>query len=912
MIKFLDNDGRFRVMNPHRETYLYFPLANEEGMMCSISPLLRGDIKKGQHCFFLTPVSAEELHTSVSGRNFWVLCDKGIIWSACGNAAHQRALLFSDNEENEKVTLEAGFLWHRIMRENVKIGIRATITNFVPHGGGYRECMEVILTNIRSTDMEITPTAAIPIYGRSADNIRDHRHVTSILHRIRTTAYGVTVTPTLLFDERGHHMNTTSYTVSGIDDDGNPPTGYFPLVEDFIGCGGSLDWPRAVVNNVTPRAGPGEIYEGCEAIGALRFQTVLLHKGQSLSYRIVMAINPHENENQNMKGKDTRWLSKKHFQAVFKLTETYWSNKSRVPEFNTQNSHFGKWMKWVTIQPVLRNIFGCSFLPHHDYGRGGRGWRDLWQDCLALLLTEPETVRSVLLSNFAGVRFDGSNATIIGRKPNEFLADRSNIPRVWMDHGVWPFLATKLYIDQTGDSAFLFEEQTYFRDMHIMRCRARDEQWNPGCGFIQKNEDGSPYRATVLEHILIQHLTSFFNVGEHNIIRLENADWNDGLDMAVERGESVAFSALYGTNLVGIADLLRTISDRMGIMAVNLSPHLLILLDTLSGNNVDYHLPEEKKKTLQDFLHIVTQTLSSKTVSISIDELAADCEKKGRHILSHIRENEWITNSNGYGWFNGYYDNNGHRVEGDHDKGVRMTLTGQVFAIMGRAATDRQVREIIRAVDHYLWKDSMGGPRLNTNFHDILLNLGRCFAFAYGHKENGAMFCHMAVMYAHALYSRGYVLEGFRVLDTIFRHTIDFSRSRIYPGIPEYFDQSGRGMYHYLTGSASWYLYTVLTKMFGVRGKMGDLLIVPRLTKNQFDEKKEATVITVFAGRRLRIVYRNPDNLEYDMYRVDSILIEKNAVDFDREENGALIKRSVIGALHPEREHMIVVSLKAL
>ena len=34
--------------------------------------------------------------------------------------------------------------------------------------------------------------------------------------------------------------------------------------------------------------------------------------------------------------------------------------------------------------------------------------------------------------------------------------------------------------------------------------------------------------------------------------------------------------------------------------------------------------------------------------------------------------------------------------------------------------------------------------------------MGRMFGFAYGEKENGAVFSHMAVMYANALYQRGF------------------------------------------------------------------------------------------------------------------------------------------------------------
>ena len=57
----------------------------------------------------------------------------------------------------------------------------------------------------------VTPTAAIPLYGRSADNIRDHRHVTSLLHRTFTIKDGIMIYPTLTFDERGHNKNTVFY-----------------------------------------------------------------------------------------------------------------------------------------------------------------------------------------------------------------------------------------------------------------------------------------------------------------------------------------------------------------------------------------------------------------------------------------------------------------------------------------------------------------------------------------------------------------------------------------------------------------------------------------------------------------------------------------------------------------------------
>ena len=71
----------------------------------------------------------------------------------------------------------------------------------------------------------------IPVYGRSADNIRDHRHVTSLLHRIDTKECGVEVTPVLSFDERGHQKNDTTYFVYGFTAEGNAPKEFYPTVE---------------------------------------------------------------------------------------------------------------------------------------------------------------------------------------------------------------------------------------------------------------------------------------------------------------------------------------------------------------------------------------------------------------------------------------------------------------------------------------------------------------------------------------------------------------------------------------------------------------------------------------------------------------------------------------------------------
>ena len=270
----------------------------------------------------------------------------------------------------------------------------------------------------------------------------------------------------------------------------------------------------------------------------------------------------------------------------------------------------------------------------------------------------------------------------------------------------------------------------------------------------------------------MQHLTALFNVGEHNIIRLEGADWNDGLDMARTRGESVAFTALYASNLRQLSELVLAL-EQLGVPEVEIAAEMLPLLDTLY-EAVDYASIAAKHERLNDYFESVRHTLSGNKVRVSLIDLANDLHRKSEWMLEHLRAQEWITNRDGLSWFNGYYDNDGQRVEGDHANGVRMTLTGQVFTLMGGIATDEQAREIVRAADRYLYEPAMGGYRLNTDFGEVLLNLGRCFGFAFGHKENGAMFSHMAVMYANALYQRGFVAEGFKALNELYQHCQNF------------------------------------------------------------------------------------------------------------------------------------------
>lgn len=893
-ITFTDEHGSFTIRQPENTSYLYFPLASETGLKSAVTPNLGGDAKLDQETFLLEPVSSENLHNNRSSRNFWFRVKGKGIYSATGVSSEQEAAKFSP--EQEKSTLTGGFMWQKTERVSDIMQLVSSITIFIPKDANV-EIMQISIQNQSDKPQELTPYAAVPIYGRSADNIRDHRNVTSMLHRIQADTHGICVCPTMSFDEKGHRLNSRIYYVMGIAGDGSAPVSFYPTAEDFLGEGGSFTHPRAVSEPLPGVSAPFQT-AGKEAMGAFRFKTVSLAPGQQAEYTLLLGT---ETCRENISHVFQSYNTPSKVQKALEDTKTYWQKKTDI-SFHTGEKDFDSLMKWVSFQPFLRRLFGCSFLPHHDYGRGGRGWRDLWQDCLSLLLLEPKSVRQTIVKNYGGVRIDGTNATIIGSGDGNFLADRNGITRVWMDHALWPLMTTKLYIQQTGDIEILNQQVPYFKDRQVQRGTALDGLWNESYGSRQLTENHQVYAGSILEHLFIQHLTAFYEVGNHNIYRLRDADWNDALDMASEHGESVAFTCAYAGSLLELASLIRLLDD----CSQEHTAMLLEEIEVLLCNDLEaYDDVSRKQSILTDYTSLCKHNIAGKRISFSLSSLAVNLTQKATWLMDHIRTQEWLEGTDEEGWFNSYYDNHGRPAEGFFPENVRMMLTGQVFAIMSGVAEETHIRKIVKSADRYLYRKEIGGYRLNTDFQELKSDMGRMFGFAYGEKENGSVFSHMAVMYANALYRRGFVREGWKALKTLADAALNFEVSRIYPGIPEYFRSDGRGMYHYLTGAASWYLMTMITEVFGIRGEAGDLILYPKLLAEQFDSNGTASITVPFAGKRFAVTYKNKNSKDFGAYTIGSAFCGQEELTIC-EDSSALLARSVIDALPGETYSIIV------
>lgn len=808
--QFKDNTEEFIVKDSFRYKN-YFPLTNKWGsLLASISPNLAGDIKKDNDRFITPPATTLDLdHNLLCRREFFLK-----IFPLTKPSQKRKKVKIIHLSDPYPDKLQAGYFYHQLTKYTDLLNIE--ILNFIPHDLE-AEVMQVTAINKSNKSLEISACSCIPLYGRSPATLRDHRHVSSLLNRIDLTKDGILLRPTLLFNEEGHSLNQTTYFCLGKSNRGQIK-GQFPSLDYFCGEG-NLGKPDAIYKNKRAAKEKTDQFDGKEVLGALQFKNQIIKPGEKVNYILALGClsGPKEKCQKQAIKVFSQINTQKKVTEKLNQTKKYWRNFFSKVDFDFGDKNYNGWLRWVKAQPTLRKLFGCSFLPHFDYGKGGRGWRDLWQDALTLLYYEPKKARRLILASFKGVRIDGSNATII-KKDNTFVSDRNKISRVWSDHGVWPFITLKHYIDLTGDISILNQPLTYFQDHLFMRAKMVRANFNPG-DFLLRTKKGEIYSGNVLEHLLIQHLTAFFNVGKNNIIRIENADWNDALDMAAELGETVTFSFIYASNLGSIAALLKELKKRQKKIAI--FKKLTLLLDTLD-NPVNYQSYKQKQKRLKQYLKETTQIQGQKT-EIEIDHIIFDLEKKCQHLSSWLGKKEWLKE----GFFNGYYDNQGNRVGGKHKKRVRMMLAPQVFAIMSGIATPEQIKQIWKSITKYL-KSNSGGFRLNTDFSSLYQELGRAFGFQFGEKENGAFFNHMVVMLAYSLYKQGFPKKGALVLNSIYQLAISDSAGN-YPQLPEYFNNQKRGLYLYLTGSASWYIHTLLNQVLGAKPKKNCLTVNPRL-----------------------------------------------------------------------------------
>jgi cellobiose phosphorylase len=899
-----ENDGSFYVENANHLPVLYFPLMNTKGMKSFVTPELKGDVCKDFHHYLTTPTVTEEIHRNISSRNFWIKADNKDPWSATGQSVFQKSNKWDSPKDDYSISANIGAFTTK--RKQNETGLEATITTFIPENDDFVELLKITVSNTGSENQTFRPTYALPMFGRSADNVRDHRQVTTMFQENFVEEYGVRIKPKIMHDESSHSVNYTNYVVLGFGEKGAKPEGIWARLHDFIGQSGSLDNPEAIYKDLKAPILTDLQLHGKEAVAGLNFKEKTLAPGEKADYIIVHGITDHTEDLDAWKEK---YGDVDKVEEILEATLNFWKEKLNSVDIHTGDKHYDNWVKWIEYQVKCRQIFGNSFLPDYGYGRGGRGWRDLWQDLLSIFLVDPKSAHEEIVNCFKGIRIDGTNATIIGEQPGEFKADRNNIPRTWCDHGTWPVFVLNFYLNQTGDLDILNKEITYWKDMFINRSKMIDGNWEDEQGHSQRTSDNEIYTASIFEHLLIQQLSAFYNVSDQNILLLEGADWNDTYDMAREKGASVCFFSFYAYNFIILADILKKIKAS-GVQSIAILEEITLLLDYLPGQyRIDYQSPKAKRELLDKYFKSVAHSVSGNKKMVLIDDLIIDLESKSKHISAHILEQEIVKTKEGDRFFNGHYDNLENRIGGEKEDGVMMDLTSQVMPILCKIADKKMSAEVYESIKKILKDDGIPGIRLTSEFKNIDLNIGRITGFVYGYKEHGSKWVQQNIMLAYALYDIGLVAQANEIMKEVYEIANNTATAKIFPGVPSYFDNQNKGAYAYLTGSSSWYLLTLITQVFGVKGVFGDLHLEPKLSKEYFNKEGVAHISTNYGGYAIDVTYQNDKGLDYGEYGIGDVTINGHKVKGKRGKKNASITLDNFKELFNNTNNKITIEL---
>ena len=168
--------------------------------------------------------------------------------------------------------------------------------------------------------------------------------MTSLLHRINTTEYGVEVTPVLSFDERGHQKNHTTYFVYGYSEKGDAPEAFYPTVQEFIGEGGTYLNPEAVRKNKPGRMA-GSRAEGKEAMGGIRFADVELKPQETAGFIILAGLTEKK---ESIAKTVVKYRTEEQVENVLEEMKSYWQKKVNVSNNHISSIETGKQIPSLT------------------------------------------------------------------------------------------------------------------------------------------------------------------------------------------------------------------------------------------------------------------------------------------------------------------------------------------------------------------------------------------------------------------------------------------------------------------------------------------------------------------------------------------------------------------------------------
>jgi len=784
-----------------------------------------------------------------NGRFLWLRLENGDTWLANDH-------LSADTKEEQSFSMGLGYVKYNANSQKHGLGVTATV--FVP----LEEMAEVWIVEIKNNSenkksIDFIPT--VPIFGGSRAYAEYHRDVVRLYNKSRVTDH-IEIIPGLEWVEGKTSPSEICYFMSAESDSGKKGSRFYSERESFLGRRNSWSCPEAITGNKPPK------FQclGKEAVGAIEFKKVVIEPGSSARFVVINGISRDCSKTEDV-------INKYDYASALEqlnILNNFWNERTSRVTITTGHEDFNLlWNRWWCYQLSMRYWFGNTGHPQFDYGSDFAGWRDFWQDMMAATVIDPVGLEKRTFHTLEGIRLDGTNATRFFARTKEFGSDELN--GLWCDHPYWTTQTVLLLVNFLGDPNFLFRSDiAYFRDCYRDRGEKKELSWPRGYIERQKTTGGEVYKGTVLEHLLVQLLTMFYDTGKNNLLKQKRADWNDAVDQV--KGENVTFSLGLAMDCNDLADFLENLEKRTGLKEIEIFRELADLIENVPEEDIIDSSYDVRQRKLINYLEYVNGEISGEKTSIPLNQVVNDLRAKAKATIINVNKIAWTGE-----YYTGYLHSDGKAVDGifvphatkkanPTTEDFVMMLMPQTWSLFSGASDEiGKTDDILKIVWKILADKEVGGLKLNyPPYLKFDKNVGRITGFAPGTKENNAIFCHANLFMVLALLKRRRADEAYKIFSGInpLNHPQEILRTG--PWIPEYYISSdnpnwaGRGEYPLLTASAGWTRYVFQNYFFGVRGELDGLKIDPCLPA--VPEFRETSLTIHFRKAFYKINFHNP------------------------------------------------------
>jgi len=365
----------------------------------------------------------------------------------------------------------------------------------------------------------------------------------------------------------------------------------------------------------------------------------------------------------------------------------------------------------------------------------------------------------------------------------------------------------------------------------------------------------------------------------------------------------------FDNNAENTASLFEHLKRSFWHVVNHLGPHKLPLIGRADWNdclnlNCFSTNPDESFQTTENQKGGVAESVFIAAMFVLYGaDFVKMAEKRGETALAgeaqqHIDDMKLAIKTHGWdgNWFLRAYDYYGKKVGSKENEEGKIFIETQGMCIMaGMGLDDDKALDALASVNKYLACD-YGIVLNNPAFTKYYLNLGEISSYPEGYKENAGVFCHNNPWIIIAETLTG---NGRRAFDYYSRITPSYLEeiSELHKTEPYVYAQMiagkdaftpGEAKNSWLTGTASWCMYTVTQYILGVRPDYDGLMIDPCIPP----EWNGFTVTRKFRGAIYHIEFLNPVHRTKGAWEttVDGNRLETNIVPVFPEGTEHIVK----------------------